>query len=71
MMPRCACGAHWRGLSRAHCSGCHVTFNAVSPFDRHRVGGACVAPGELGMVEREGVWSLPGSDRPWWDASPA
>lgn len=42
---------------QAHCATCHVTFGGVRGFDAHRVDGACVPPGELGMrADDRGVW---------------
>jgi len=43
------------GSARCHCPTCHHTFNSISSFDRHRVGGyqsggsgrRCLSPEEL------------------------
>lgn len=55
------CPSTWTGLSRAHCSACHLTFTGVSAFDRHRgADGECLLPPNLGMVLREGgIWGAP------------
>lgn len=54
------CKERWTGLNRAHCTGCHRTFNSVSAFDRHRVGFKCLDPMDLGMrVDEKGIWSKP------------
>ncbi len=45
--------------SQAHCGACHRTLGSVTDFDRHRVGGACVDPASLGLVERAGLWASP------------
>lgn len=58
------CDATWTGIAAAHCSGCHETFTSASTFDRHRRGGKCLNPAELGMVRADRAWrgwSLPGS----------
>lgn len=64
------CPAVWTGVNRAHCSGCHATFNAVGLFDLHRRGGVCLDPeeivigrgprtGERLLFLRDGVWCGP------------
>ncbi|MGH3853935.1 MAG: hypothetical protein ACRDR6_10670 [Pseudonocardiaceae bacterium] len=50
------CAAAWRGVVRAHCRGCHVTFDDDALFDAHRRTGRCVAPRRLGRVVVGGVW---------------
>lgn len=45
--------------TQAHCCTCHRTFGGVRGFDRHRRGGRCVPPEQLGMVDRDGVWRSP------------
>jgi hypothetical protein len=65
-VPHCRCGARWTGLSRAHCAGCHRTFSAVTAFDLHRRGGACLDPADAGLVERNGMWGQPGKVGAWW-----
>lgn len=51
--------------SQAHCAAghCHRTFGSVSAFDRHRRGGECLHPEEVGMQERNGVWRAPVDER--------
>lgn len=51
--------------SQAHCAAgsCHRTFGSVSAFDRHRRGGECLHPEEVGMQERDGVWRNPLDER--------
>jgi hypothetical protein len=58
------CEHQWTGLSAAHCSGCHVSFTSVAAFDRHRRGGQCLSPVEVGLVPANRDWpgwSLAGS----------
>lgn len=61
------CGAWWTGSSPCHCSGCHQNFSGISAFDRHRRGGKCADPDQVGLtpVNRkwEG-WGFPGSWEP-------
>jgi len=65
--PHCGCGAHWTGLTRAHCAACHLTFNRPSLFDKHRVAGTCRLPVALGMVQKsDGVWGMPGDPEHQW-----
>lgn len=55
------CDNRWNGLAACHCSGCHETFSSVSGFDRHRRGGECLKPAEIGLVrDGRGSWSFPG-----------
>lgn len=58
--PRITCGGcdtTWTGVHRAHCSACHRTFNSPTGFDRHRRGGHCADPAELGLTRNdEGIW---------------
>jgi hypothetical protein len=65
--PSCACGARWTGLTRAHCSGCHLTFSGITAFDLHRRGGGCVDPSTLlALVQDEaGTWGYPSGDGGW------
>ncbi|AYR02438.1 hypothetical protein SEA_AFFECA_55 [Gordonia phage Affeca] len=60
----CRCGARWSALGACHCSGCHRTFTALTPFDRHRRGDQCLDPATLGLIEhqRSGytAWGAPG-----------
>jgi hypothetical protein len=44
------CAASWRGVQRAHCRGCHVTFDDEVLFDAHRLTGRCVSPERLDLV---------------------
>lgn len=64
-MNRCRCGRTWSGTSRAHCSGCHLTFTGLVAFEKHRKQFECVKPWRLpGVFQlRNGLWGLPG-DRP-------
>jgi hypothetical protein len=50
------CAASWRGIGRAHCRACHVTFDDEVLFDAHRLTGICVPPGRLDLVAVGGVW---------------
>ena len=70
----CNCGARWAGSNTAHCGACHVTLSSVTAFDRHRRGGECHDPTEVGLVriDRAGyhVWGWPSRDdggQPAWD----
>lgn len=57
------CRDRWGGVSGAHCTGCHRTFKGVSGFDRHRVGGKCLVPMDLGMeCSEKGFWFSPMSE---------
>lgn len=52
------CKSTWTGLNRAHCVGCHRTFNSVGAFDKHRVGCQCADPQDLGMkADEKGIWA--------------
>lgn len=56
------CGKKWTGAARAHCSGCHETFNRDSVASKHRVGAfgidrRCVDPATVGLVRGDdGIW---------------
>ena len=50
------CAASWRGVQRAHCRGCHVTFDDEVLFDAHRRTGRCVPPDRLDLVAVGQVW---------------
>jgi hypothetical protein len=50
------CAASWRGMGRAHCRGCHVTFDDEVLFDAHRLTGICVSPRRLDLVAVGDVW---------------
>lgn len=56
------CGKTWTGHGRAHCSGCHETFNSYRGSDRHRIGAHgvdrhCTDPAAVGLVRRaDGIW---------------
>lgn len=56
------CGARWAGANTSHCGACHETFTSVGGFDRHRKGGRCADPAEVGMVHAPGrayvAWTL-------------
>lgn len=47
------CPARWGGLGTAHCGGCHHTFTTVNAFDRHRAGGRCNPPAEVGLTPHD------------------
>lgn len=62
------CTTRWSGGGRAHCSGCHLTWNTATLFDRHRrlrgEQGICLDPttmttpdGPLRLLN--GVWNGP------------
>lgn len=60
---RCGgCDAWWTGAQVAHCGACHRTFTRVSNFDRHRRGGECRHPTEVGLA-------LTGRAYPCWAAA--
>lgn len=59
------CAAEWAGEDRAHCAGCHVSFDSVVLFDVHREGGGCLRPQVLGLVAtKNGIWREQASTRP-------
>ena len=62
---RCSgCAAEWAGEDRAHCAGCHVTFDSIVLFDVHRDGGGCLRPQVLGLVAtKNGIWREQASKR--------
>lgn len=49
--------------SQFHCGVCHQTFGGLRSFTRHRIGNlghrTCVAPSEIGLVNRNDVWREP------------
>lgn len=49
------CRKVWSGPDRAHCSGCHHTFDDVTLFDDHRDQGQCRSPRELGLIATRNV----------------
>ena len=51
------CGTRWSGLNTCHCGGCHETFTSVGAFDRHRRGGKCLDPAEIGLVPANKPWT--------------
>jgi len=56
------CDSRWTGLTRAHCGACHLTFNSVGAFDKHRVRFSCQHPETREMIEVEGIWRSPMDD---------
>ena len=50
------CAALWRGIQRAHCRACHITFDDEVLFDAHRLTGMCVPPDRLKLVAVGNVW---------------
>jgi len=62
------CGTWLRG-SWHHCMSCHLTFAALTGFDRHRIGGTagrregCSTPEQLiedgWTCDGDGVWRVP------------
>lgn len=60
---RCPIGS---GLKTAHCTVCHNTFTTPGNFDRHRRGGQCLAPENVGLVSSRrpwgSIWHMPGRD---------
>lgn len=49
--------------AQAHCGACHRTFGGVSGFDRHRRGGLCLSPAEIGYADNgRGVFREPLTD---------
>lgn len=62
MAPRITCRGcdnTWTGTNRAHCAGCHHTFNSVRLFDRHRANSRCRHPTRVGLTEVDGIWREP------------
>ena len=58
------CAAEWAGEDRAHCAGCHVSFDSIVVFDVHRDGGGCLRPQVLGLVAtKNGIWREQASNR--------
>ena len=58
------CAAEWAGEDRAHCAGCHVSFDSTVLFDVHREGGGCLRPQVLGlMATKNGIWREQASTR--------
>jgi hypothetical protein len=54
------CKERWTGMNRAHCTGCHRTFNSVGGFDKHRKDLKCLDPESIGMeMNEKGIWSTP------------
>ena len=56
----CRCGERWSGSRTCHCGACHVTYSGVSHFDRHRKGGLCFDPRDIGCT------LLPNRSYPCW-----
>ena len=65
---RCGgCDQTWSGVSRCHCSACHLTLSRASAFDAHiRRGGVHVHPSEVGLELRDGIWRHPGTSEGVW-----
>ena len=59
----CAQGHRWAGSLTCHCSVCHRSFSGVKHFDRHRRGGVCLDPAEIGLSLLVGrafdCWGVP------------
>lgn len=57
------CGKSWNGVGRAHCAGCHETFNTDGGAEQHRKGPMsarrCVDPATLGFRLADGIWFQP------------
>jgi hypothetical protein len=45
------CGEQWTGFTTCHCSACHMTFQGIEAFDRHRVRGHCADPATRGLIK--------------------
>ena len=62
---RCGgCVAECAGEDRAHCAGCHVSFDSIVVFDIDREGGGCLRPRVLGPVAtKNGIWRVQASNR--------
>lgn len=58
------CGKWWTGAERSHASCCHRTFSSLSAFDKHRQGGRCNDPADIGLIARGKpfgeLWGWPG-----------
>lgn len=66
-VPHCPrCETTWTGLSRAHCGACHLTFNSVGAFDKHRSNDRCLTPASLKMILTGGLWRQ-ADERDWAD----
>lgn len=58
--PGCCPDKILRGLSVAHCAGCHETFSGPHAFDTHKRLKSCRKPRDCGMVLRDdGIWQWP------------
>lgn len=60
------CGARWSGTNTCHCGACCRTFVGIGAFDRHRRGGQCADPVEIGMIRAGGrayeAWTIADTD---------
>ena len=54
------CSSTWYGLDRAHCCGCHRTFDSTELFDVHRDEDGCVSPAQVGLIKhpKSGIWQV-------------
>jgi hypothetical protein len=59
------CWRTWNGLAEAHCSACCLHFRSDAGFDRHRVDGRCLTPGELQRPGKNGKPRLVETRRGW------
>lgn len=51
------------GLKTAYCTSCGETFSTPANFDRHRRGGECASPGDVGLLLADnGRWQMPGRE---------
>lgn len=65
------CGARWGGINTGHCkaAGCHQTFSGITAFDKHRAGGKCKHPADVGLVESNRAypcWTFASDGDDWW-----
>lgn len=61
------CGKRWWGTTQSHCRACCESFTGPTGFDRHRRGGQCLNPADVGLVsDNGGWWGKPADDtEPW------
>lgn len=67
------CGHRTRHTSRIGCcAACKRLFSSDSAFEKHRRGGGCLDPAEVGLVRRESrtapgefMWSQPAGEHSW------
>lgn len=58
------CDNRWSGISRCHCSRCHITLSGIGLFDAHQRNGKCLDPAAMDVRGESlrlmnGVWCGP------------